>query len=330
MLCACVADAGGRPVVVGGRPERRELAAHFGGTAGSGEGADVVIEAAGTEQAWHDALGLVRPGGTVLFFGGLPRETPSRVDSYRLHYEELTLRGAFHHTPRDRARGARVPRERRLSLGAPDHPPGRARRRRCAPRRPAARLPEGRRRSLAGAEPRRDTCDICHAAVAKQPGGVRMSRTIVLTVVAAVVVALGAGQAPARSYPTAVEYSGRWQGFFDSSVTGEIGTFTLNMEATHNRQLDGTLSSPTLPMSLPFHVTVGESNVFTAVSPGGNFVVHGTQDAGFMWFEHADYRLRQGGGRRRRHAPFLQVVPGPAGAVQLPSVLDGRFSPRRR
>ena len=26
MLCACVADAGGRPVVVGGRPERRELA----------------------------------------------------------------------------------------------------------------------------------------------------------------------------------------------------------------------------------------------------------------------------------------------------------------
>ena len=33
-----------------------------------------MIEAAGTEQAWQDALGLVRPGGTVLFFGGLPRE----------------------------------------------------------------------------------------------------------------------------------------------------------------------------------------------------------------------------------------------------------------
>jgi len=99
MLCAGVADAGGRPVVVGGRPERRELAAHFGAAAGTGEGADVVIEAAGTEQAWQDALGLVRPGGTVLFFGGLPRETAIPVDSYRLHYEELTLRGAFHHTP---------------------------------------------------------------------------------------------------------------------------------------------------------------------------------------------------------------------------------------
>jgi L-iditol 2-dehydrogenase len=101
MLCACAADAGGRPVVVGGRPERRELAALFG--AGNrlsvGEPADVVIEAAGTEQAWDDAVRLVRPGGTVVFFGGLPRETAVAVDSYRLHYEQLTLRGAFHHTP---------------------------------------------------------------------------------------------------------------------------------------------------------------------------------------------------------------------------------------
>ena len=58
-----------------------------------------MIEAAGTEQAWHDAVELVRPGGTVLFFGGLPREARLPVDAYRLHYEELTLRGAFHHTP---------------------------------------------------------------------------------------------------------------------------------------------------------------------------------------------------------------------------------------
>ena len=59
----------------------------------------MVIEAAGSEQAWRDAVELVRPGGTVLFFGGLPREATPTVDSYRLHYEELTLRGAFHHTP---------------------------------------------------------------------------------------------------------------------------------------------------------------------------------------------------------------------------------------
>ena len=96
MLCACVADAGGRPVGVGGRPERRALAPLFGAVPGAGDGADVVIEAAGTTDAWRDALGLVRAGGTVVFFGG--REVT--VDMYRLHYEELTLRGAFHHTPR--------------------------------------------------------------------------------------------------------------------------------------------------------------------------------------------------------------------------------------
>ena len=100
MLCACVADAGGRPELVGGRPERRALAPLFGAVPGDGQGADVVIEAAGTEGAWQDALELVRSGGTAVFFGGRERGSILRVDTYRLHYEELTLRGAFHHAPR--------------------------------------------------------------------------------------------------------------------------------------------------------------------------------------------------------------------------------------
>ena len=100
MLCASVRDAGGRPEVVGGRPERRELVPAFGGETGEGEGADVVIEAAGTEEAWQRALELVRQGGTVLYFGGRESGAELRVDAYRLHYEELTLRGAFHHAPR--------------------------------------------------------------------------------------------------------------------------------------------------------------------------------------------------------------------------------------
>jgi L-iditol 2-dehydrogenase len=99
MLCACAADASGIPVVVGGRPERRELARLFGATAGRPGAADVVIEAAGTDQAWREAVELARPGGTVLFFGGLPRGSEFALDTYRLHYEELTVRGAFHHTP---------------------------------------------------------------------------------------------------------------------------------------------------------------------------------------------------------------------------------------
>jgi L-iditol 2-dehydrogenase len=99
MLATCVADAGGWPVIVGGRRERRELAHEFGAKTGEGRGADVVIEAAGTDEAWRDAVELVRPGGTVVFFGGLLREARPPVDAYRLHYEELTLRGSFHHTP---------------------------------------------------------------------------------------------------------------------------------------------------------------------------------------------------------------------------------------
>jgi len=100
MLAACVADAGGRAEVVGGRPERRALVPAFGGEAGDGEGADVVIEAAGTDEAWQRSLELVRPGGTVVYFGGREAGAELRVDAYRLHYEELTLRGAFHHAPR--------------------------------------------------------------------------------------------------------------------------------------------------------------------------------------------------------------------------------------
>ena len=56
MLAACVADAGGWPVVVGGRPERLELASEFGAQAGDGKNADIVIEAVGSEQAWVDAV----------------------------------------------------------------------------------------------------------------------------------------------------------------------------------------------------------------------------------------------------------------------------------
>ena len=99
MLCACVADAGGRPVVVGGRAERRELVTHLRRDHRHGQ------RRRRGDRGGGNGAGLARggrarpPGGTVLFFGGLPRESTPAVDSYRLHYEELTLRGAFHHTP---------------------------------------------------------------------------------------------------------------------------------------------------------------------------------------------------------------------------------------
>jgi len=100
MLCACVADAGARPVVVGGRPERRALVAEFGGVPGDGAAVDVAIEATGSAEGWRDALALVRPGGTVVLFSGLPAGTEVPFDAFRLHYEQVTVRGVFHHTPR--------------------------------------------------------------------------------------------------------------------------------------------------------------------------------------------------------------------------------------
>jgi L-iditol 2-dehydrogenase len=100
MLCACVADAGARPVGVGSREERRALAPAFAAVAAEPEGVDVAIEAAGTVEAWERALSLVRPGGTVLAFGGLPRDARVAVDPYRIHNEGVRLVGSFHHTPR--------------------------------------------------------------------------------------------------------------------------------------------------------------------------------------------------------------------------------------
>jgi len=35
----------------------------------------------------------------VILFSGLPRGERVAFDAYKLHYEELTVRGSFHHTP---------------------------------------------------------------------------------------------------------------------------------------------------------------------------------------------------------------------------------------
>ena len=65
----------------------------------SGYGSDVVIEAIGLPSTWEQALKLVRKGGTVLEFGGCPPGTEIKVNTEKLHYGELTVRGSFHATP---------------------------------------------------------------------------------------------------------------------------------------------------------------------------------------------------------------------------------------
>ncbi len=65
-----------------------------------GRGADVVVEAVGSPHAWRGAVGMVRSGGVVNFFGGCPKDTQVCLDTSLLHYSELSLKASFHHTPR--------------------------------------------------------------------------------------------------------------------------------------------------------------------------------------------------------------------------------------
>ena len=65
----------------------------------TGRGCDVVIEAVGRPQAWEWSIDMVRKGGTVNFFGGCANGTTVALDTQRLHYNELTLKATFHHTP---------------------------------------------------------------------------------------------------------------------------------------------------------------------------------------------------------------------------------------
>lgn len=100
LTCACAADAGGWPVVVGGRQERRALAPAFGARPADPRDADVVIEAAGTEQARRDALALAHAGGRVVLLGDASRGELLAVDAFRLREEALTLAGAAPYEPR--------------------------------------------------------------------------------------------------------------------------------------------------------------------------------------------------------------------------------------
>jgi L-iditol 2-dehydrogenase len=118
ILHALVALArGARPILIGRRPARLELARSLGVNAivnakdgdpiaalrerTSGRGADAVIETTGALEVWEAAPQYVRRGGTVVLFGGLPGETRVAFDAARLHYDEVKLTSPFHFTPRD-------------------------------------------------------------------------------------------------------------------------------------------------------------------------------------------------------------------------------------
>jgi L-iditol 2-dehydrogenase len=65
-----------------------------------GRGADAVVEAAGNPATWRQALEMVRRGGVVNFFSGLPSGMKVEIEPAAIHYSEIKLISPFHHTPR--------------------------------------------------------------------------------------------------------------------------------------------------------------------------------------------------------------------------------------
>jgi L-iditol 2-dehydrogenase len=85
-------------VAVGRSPERLALASRFGATTDVVP-ADVVIECTGLPEVWERAPEYLRKGGTAVMFGGTPAGSRFSLDCGRLHYDALTVKGVFHHTP---------------------------------------------------------------------------------------------------------------------------------------------------------------------------------------------------------------------------------------
>ncbi len=114
LLALVAAQRGARPLLVG-KPGWRldrirelgiaecleagsDLAASLRAAAGGG-GVNVAVDATGLPGVWEQAVASVGRGGTVVFFGGCAPGTTVTLDTRRVHYEELALVGAFHHTP---------------------------------------------------------------------------------------------------------------------------------------------------------------------------------------------------------------------------------------
>ncbi len=67
----------------------------------------IAIDASGTLEGWLSALGAVRPGGTAVFFGGVSAGVLA-LRAHPIHYDEINLRGVYHHRPATFSRALEV------------------------------------------------------------------------------------------------------------------------------------------------------------------------------------------------------------------------------
>jgi L-iditol 2-dehydrogenase len=91
----------GRSVLVADRHQQRtDQATALGARAGDKLSRhELVFEAVGRADAWRAAVSAVAPGGVVVLVGGCPAGTEVSFPAAPIHYDELDLRGTFHHSP---------------------------------------------------------------------------------------------------------------------------------------------------------------------------------------------------------------------------------------
>src|ERR1700736_2572971 len=80
--------------------ETTDIVASVKALTDEGRGADSVVEAAGNPATWQQSLAMVRRGGVVNFFSGLPSGTRVEIDPAAIHYSEIKRISPFHNTPR--------------------------------------------------------------------------------------------------------------------------------------------------------------------------------------------------------------------------------------
>ena len=99
MLCALLRSEERTVTVADRHAERRDQAVGLGARACERlDSHALVFEAVGRPETWRAAAAAAEPGGVVVLVGGCPRGSSVELDPGPLHYDELELRGAFHHS----------------------------------------------------------------------------------------------------------------------------------------------------------------------------------------------------------------------------------------
>jgi L-iditol 2-dehydrogenase len=99
-MLAALLVADGRTVTLADHHAERRAQAEAAGAMSAERLADhdVVFEAVGRPDAWRAAVRACARGGCVVFVGGCQGGTDAALPTRPLHYDELDLRGAFHHS----------------------------------------------------------------------------------------------------------------------------------------------------------------------------------------------------------------------------------------